>query len=256
MGKQAGTRTVVGIALASAALAAGCSTGEPTARRPDPVATSASADATATAIDRLKAATAFVDRVSFTARVVIAEGQILTESRTNNVTRRAVTTLTSAEQVIEVRMIDDDVYMLARTLPGASRGWMVLDPAKIPAGFAMSFDRGENDPGGSARLINAITSARVSGTEVSGTIDIVKVGTGNGISYRPNPGTFPESMRSQEFRATLDSQGRLAEFSIPGSQGLPAGSLSYGDFGAAVTVSPPRGAVPAPESLYPQLGFS
>lgn len=245
---------MAGIALATTVLAGACTTSRPTEDRP--AATSAAADTTAAAVDRLKAGTAFFDQISFTSRMVMADGQLLSESRVDNVKKRAVTTMTTREHVIEIRMIGDKVYMLARTLPGASGGWMILDPAKVPAGFELSFERGKNDPGGTARLINAITSARVSGNEVTGTIDIIKVGTGNGISFRPNPGSeLPKGGVPQEFRATLDSQGRLTDFLIPGSQVVPKGSLSYGDFGAAVAVSPPQRALPAPETLYPRLGF-
>jgi hypothetical protein len=133
---------------------------------------------------------------------------------------------------------------------------MVLDPAKIPADFAMSFAAGKNDPGGSARLINAIVSAEVSGAGITGTIDATRVGTGNGISFRPGPqGKFPDSARSTRFQATLDSQHRLTSFVIPSAPGGPSASLRYSEFGSAVTVSRPHGAVPAPEALYPQLGL-
>jgi len=253
----AGTRSVVGIVVACAVVAGGCSTGKTTDGGPvAPAATSAAVSDPAAAVDRLRAGTAFIDQVSFISRLVIAEGQLLSESRVDNLNKRSVTTMTTAEHVIETRMIGDGIYMLARTLPGASDGWMILDPAKIPAGFEMSFDRGKNDPGGSARLINAITSARVSGSEITGTVDVVKIGTGNGISFRANPGgEFPKDAVNQEFRATLDSQGRLAKFVIPGSQVVPQGSVSYSDFGVAVAVSPPRGAKPAPETIYPMLGL-
>ena len=247
-------RPVIGVALASALLATACTTtSAPTDSRP---VTSAAADTTAAAIERLKAGTAFVDQISFLADVVIGEGQVTTKTRTDNVNKRATSIIATTGLTVEIRMIDDDVYMLAANLPGALEGWMTLDPAKIPAGFAVSFERGKNDPGGSARLFNAITSAHSFGTEISGTIDIVTLGTGNGISFRANPGAeFPDSVRSQKFRATLDGHGRLVTFAIPGSQGVPSATLRYGEFGVPVEVSPPRQAEPAPEALYPQMGL-
>lgn len=249
----------VTIAAVFAVLAAACSVGQPSTSRPGPVpATSVAVDAAAlaTAIDRLKAGTAFVDQVSFVAEVVIADGQVLIESHMDNVRKRAVSTTTGPGAVVEIRMIGDDVYMLAPTLPTAPKGWMILDPAKVPAGFDLSFAPGKNDPGGSARLISAIISARASGNEVSGTIDVVKLGKGNGISFQTGQGAaLPDSVRSQEFRATLDGQGRLESFVIPGSRGVPRAGLSYRGFGTRVTVTPPSGAVPAPETVYPQMGL-
>ena len=254
-------RSVIGLALASALLATACTpTSRPTGSRPATSAavdtTTTTADTTAAAIDRLKAGTAFVDDVSFLADVVIAEGQVTTKTRTDNVNKRATSIIATTGLTVEIRMIDDDVYMLAANLPGALKGWMTLDPAKIPPGFAVSFERGKNDPGGSARLINAITEAHSFGTEISGTIDIVTLGTGNGISFRPNPGAeFPDSVRSQKFKATLDGQGRLVTFAIPGSQGLPSATLRYSEFRVPVEVSAPRDAEPAPDALYPQMGL-
>lgn len=57
---------------------------------------------------------------------------------------------------------------------------------------AVSFAPGLNDPGGVARLFNAIVSAQASGADVSGTIDLTRIGTGNGISFQAGPnGGFP-----------------------------------------------------------------
>ncbi|BCB75167.1 hypothetical protein GCM10022251_34750 [Phytohabitans flavus] len=251
-------RPAVGIALASAVLAIGCSAGRPTTSSPEsPPGTSLAADATTTAIDRLKAGTAFIDQVSFAATVVITDGELTFEARTDNVNKRAAVTVTTPANVTQIRMIGDAVYLASDPpLSTAPKGWMILDPAKVPASFAPSFDRGKNDPGGSARLINAITSAQVTGSEVSGTIDLVKIGTGNGISFRFDPGsTVPDSARRQEFRAALDSQGRLTSFAVLGSQGVPRARLEYRGFGTAVTVSRPPAAVPAPDTVYPLLGL-
>ncbi|RLP96967.1 hypothetical protein EAD98_08390 [Micromonospora sp. CV4] len=57
------------------------------------------------------------------------------------------------------------------------------------------------------------------------------------------------------FRATLDAEGRLVSFVIPAASGLPNASLRYSDFGAAVDVLRPHGAVAAPDARYPQLGM-
>lgn len=253
--------------IAAALLATGCSA-SPTSEG-NPVATPAVSDtrsapaegngtaAPAGAVDLLRTGTAFIDHTSFRADVDIAGGQITTEAQVDNAGKRADATVSASGTVIEIRMIDNDIYMKANAnLPGMGDGWLILDPAKVPAGFALSFAPGMNDPGGSARLINAIVSAQVSGLDVTGTIDLTKVGVGNGISFRPPPGgNFPDSARNQQFHATLDGQGRLVSFVIPVSNAGPSATLRYSEFGAAVTVSPPQGAVPAPDALYPQLGL-
>jgi hypothetical protein len=253
--------------IATALLATGCSAG-PTSEG-NPGSTPAVSDsgtapalgtgtaAAAGAVDLLRTGTAFIDHTSFRADVDIAGGQVTTEAHVDNADKRADATVSASGTATEIRMIDNDIYMkTSAKLPGVGDGWLILDPAKVPAGFVMSFAPGMNDPGGSARLINAIVSAQVSGVEVTGTIDLTKVGTGNGISFRPPPsGNFPDSARNQQFHATLDNQGRLVGFVIPASNAGPSATLRYSEFGAAVTVSPPQGAVPAPDALYPQLGL-
>ncbi|SCF05182.1 hypothetical protein GA0070607_4905 [Micromonospora coriariae] len=155
-------------------------------------------------------------------------------------------------------MIDNDVYMKTDLdLPGVGREWMTLDPTRVPRDFALSFAPGKNDPGGSARLINAIVTARADGSHITGTMDVTRIGSGNGINFSPGQGgTFPDSARGHTFRATLDAEGRLVSFSIPAASGMPSASLRYSDFGAVIDVTRPRGAVAAPDALYPQLGMS
>lgn len=253
--------------IAAALLATGCSAG-PTSEG-SPVSTPAVSDSgsalaagngtvtAAGALDLLRTGTAFIDHTSFRSDVGIAGGQITTEAHVDNANKRAEATVSASGTTIEIRMVDNDIYMKSNAkLPGVGDGWLILDPAKVPAGFVMSFAPGMNYPGDSARLINAIVSAQVSGLEVTGTIDLTKVGTGNGVSFRPPPGgSFPDSARTQQFQATLDSQGRLVSFVIPVSSAAPGATLRYSEFGVAVTVSPPQGAVPAPDALYPQLGL-
>jgi hypothetical protein len=235
--------------LVSAILTVGCSTGQSTdGRPPSPPATSPTATP-ATAVDRLEAGIAFIDQTSFRTDLAIGESMAAT-SHTDNTNKRAAATLSAPGGKVEIRAVGDDLYMMAGgVLPGMPKGWMVVDPAKVPAAFELSFAQGRVDPGGSARLVDAITSAQATGSEVSGTIDIGKIGVGNGLSF---PGMRAGEVQGQ-FQATLDSRGRLTSFAIHG-EGVPSGSVRYSDFGVPVTVSPPQGAVPAPQSLYPLLG--
>ncbi|MGW5670747.1 hypothetical protein [Micromonospora sp. NPDC003776] len=250
------TRRAAAAAIAAGSLLAlGCSTGGGTENEPAAMSTVSADAATANAVEMLRSGTEFIDRTSFRADVDIAS-QITTLARIDNVNRRAVVTASMFGRAMEIRMIDNEVYMRTELdLPGVGHGWMTLDPARVPSDFAPSFAPGKNDPGGSARLINAIVTARADGSEIVGTIDLTRVGTGNGISIRPGPSGFPDGARSNAFHATLDADGRLVSFSIPADSGLPNASLRYSDFGADVEVVRPRGAVAAPDALYPQLGL-
>ncbi|GAA1794589.1 hypothetical protein GCM10009682_15410 [Luedemannella flava] len=254
-------RTTIIALILGALLVIGCSgngnSGNRAASTTGAAHPSVSVDPTATAdaIELLRKGTTFVDETSFRTDVDIA-GQIATMGHVDNLRKRADATITNnGATAAEIRMVDDDIY-LKLAAPGFGDAWLILDPAKVPAGFALSFERGRNDPGGSARLINAIVSARASGKEISGTLDASKVGTGNGISFKPPAnGTFPESTKNQPFRATLDDQGRLVSFVIPRANDFPSASLRYSEFGIAVRVVRPSGAATAPEALYAQLGM-
>ncbi|MFG3577559.1 hypothetical protein [Micromonospora chersina] len=247
-------RAVVAALSAVTLLLLGCSAGARTGDGPAPASTTAAT--TTNAIELLKSGTEFIDRTSFRSDVDIAS-QVTTLAHTDNVNKRADSTLSAFGRVTEIRMIDDQVFMKTELdLPGVGHEWMRLDSARVPSDFAVSFAPGSNDPGGSARLINAIVSARADGPHITGTIDLTRVGAGNGINLRPGPDGFPDGARSNAFSATLDADGRLVSFSIPATNGMPNATLRYSDFGTPVDVARPQGAVPAPDALYPQLGLS
>lgn len=243
----------------------GCSVGPQTDSEPTPRTTpratastaAANADAatTAEAVGLLRAGTAFVNQTSYRSDVDIAS-QITALSHTDNVGKRLDARMSAPGGVIEIRMIDDDLYLKSGLFRGVGDGWMLLDQARVPSDFGVSFAPGRNDFGGSGRLIDAIVAARADGPEITGTIDATRIVPGNGISFRPGPdGVFPDGARRHGFRALLDSEGRLVSFLMPQASGLPNASLRYSDFGAAVTVVRPSGAVAAPGALYPQLGL-
>ncbi|MEU5563332.1 hypothetical protein [Micromonospora musae] len=251
------TRGAIGGITVGVLLLLGCSIGASTGNEP-PSVPRASADAGATleAVDLLRSGTKFIDETSF--RVDSDIGGIVTiRSYADNVKRRAATKMSASGRVIEIRMIENAIYMKTNVaLPGVGKEWMSLDPARVPSDFALSFAPGKNDPGGSARLIDAIVTARIEGSQVAGALDVTRMRPGNGINFQPNPGeTFPDTTASQPFRATLDAEGRLVSFVIPEANGLPSASLGYTDFGAAVEVGRPEDAVAAPAALYPQLGL-
>ncbi|MEW1584854.1 hypothetical protein AB0283_05335 [Micromonospora vinacea] len=254
------TRRATLAGISAGLLLLGCSVGAPTEKQPAPRSapvSAASADATTTAeaVGLLRAGTAFVNQTSYRSDVDIAS-QITSLSHTDNVHKRSTARVSAPAGVIDIRMIDDDVYMKTGLFRGVGGGWMVLDPARVPSDFALSFAPGKNDFGGSGRLIDAIVTARSDGPEISGTIDATRVVAGNGISFRPGPGgVFPDGARRHAFRATLDTEGRLVSFLMPEASGLPNASLRYSDFGTTVTVVRPPGAVAAPDALYPQLGM-
>jgi hypothetical protein len=249
-------RAAVAAICAGALLLLACSTGARTGDKTTPAPTaSAPATTTAAAIALLKSGTEFIDQTSFRADVDIAS-EVTTLSYADNVNKRAVATVSAFGQVTEIRMTGDEVYLkTGLDLPGVGHEWLALDPARLPSDFALSFAAGKNDPGGSARLIDAIVTARADGPSIVGTIDLTRVGAGNGITFRAGPDGFPDGARSNPFRATLDAEGRLVSFLIPAANGMPNASLRYSDFGAKVDVTRPPGADPAPDALYPQLGL-
>ncbi|MEU4552041.1 hypothetical protein [Micromonospora violae] len=256
------TRRAVLASIAAGLLLVACSVGVRTQSGPEPHAVPTSAAGadiatTAEAVRLLRAGTAFVSQTSYRSDVDIAS-QITTLAHTDNVHKRLNATVSAPGGGIEIRMIDDEVYLKSGLfLHGVGDGWMILDPARVPSDFALSFAPGRNDSGGSARLIAAIVTARVDGSQITGTIDVTRISVGNGISFRPGPdGAFPEGARSHAFRATLDTEGRLVSFLMPQADGLPNASLRYSDFGTTVTVVRPSGAVAAPDALYPQLGVN
>ncbi|TDC38782.1 hypothetical protein E1211_06105 [Micromonospora sp. 15K316] len=251
------TRGAMGGIAVGVLLLLGCSVGASGGDEPVPVpATSADAGATLEAVDLLRSGTKFIDETSFRVDTDIA-GIVTTRSYVDTLNKRAVSTVSASGQVAEIRVIGDDVYLKTNMdLSGVGEEWMSLDPTRVPAGFALSFAPGKNDPGGSARLVDAVSTARIEGSQVAGTLDVTRMRVGNGINFRPGPGgTFPDAARNQPFRATLDAEGRLVSFVIPEANGAPAASLGYTDFGKAVEVVRPRGAVAAPAALYPQLGL-
>jgi hypothetical protein len=161
-----------------AVLVIGCSvrvggqSAEPAQKTSGPVLSADPAETTA-AVDKLRKSTAFVDQASFRSDIDIA-GQIMTIAHVDNGKKRGdFTTTNNGATVSELRMIDDDVYMkLAANQPGVGDKWMIIDQAKVPAGFTLSFAQGKNDPGAAARLFDAIVAARVAGNEVAGTLDV------------------------------------------------------------------------------------
>ncbi|MET8907815.1 hypothetical protein [Micromonospora sp. NPDC004551] len=250
-------RAAVAALSAGTMLLLGCSAGARTGTGPAAPASTVGAEAStgAEAIELLRSGTTFIDRTSFRADVDIAS-QVTTLSHVDNVNKRAVSTISASGQVIEIRMTGNEVYLKSEfDLPGVGHEWMALDPARVPSDFALSFAPGKNDPGGSARLINAIVTARADGSQIVGTIDLTRLGAGNGINLRAGPDGFPDGARSNPFQATIDAEGRLVSFLIPAANGMPNASLRYSDFGTDVDVTRPQKAVPAPDALYPQLGL-
>jgi len=248
---------------AAAILVSACSFARPAGRSPgtEPAATrsassgpSIDAAATTHAIDLLRAGTRFVDQTSFRTDFAVA-GQSLIWMHTDSIHKRGVGSISAPAGPIELRLVDDDFYMNAGSnLRGVAEGWMILDVARIPAGFAFTFAPGSNDPGGSARFINGIISAEVTGAHISGTIDLSKVGVGSGFSFKPGPDGSFQGGPHRPFSATLDSEGRVVSLRLPKLTGDTFAEIRYSEFGVPVDVSPPTGAVPAPDALYPQLG--
>ncbi|WP_139338002.1 hypothetical protein [Micromonospora avicenniae] len=251
------TRARLGGVVAGMLLLLACSVGTSAGDgRPSGSPESTDAATRAEAMDLLRSGTEFIDQTSFRVDTDIA-GQVTTLSHVDTVGKRATITISAAGRVVEIRLIDDEIYLKSEAdLPGVGHRWMVLDPTRVPPDFAVGFAPGKNDPGGSARLIDAVVTARAAAPYVTGTIDVTRMRAGNGINFQPGPGeTFPDSAGSHPFRATLDADGRLVSFVMPAANGIPDASLRYSAFGTAVEVIRPEGATAAPAALYRQLGL-
>jgi len=249
------------VGLIGSMVAAGCSP-EPK-RAPTAVAPGlSSAPAATDPMETLRAGLTFPDSVSFRSDVDVF-GQLSIVSRMDSPRRRAASMLKiSGQTLFEVRLIDDSVYLRAAPesdLPGAGDDWLELDPERVPAGFKVGFETGQNDPGGTSRLIEAITSARPTAAGVEGTLDLTQVGTGTGVALSPEQaaGLGPAG-RNAPFEVAFDTEGRITSFvvTIKAGDQVAAIKLRYGAFGEAVTVARPAAGdvVPAPEEIYGRLG--
>ncbi|MBV1853929.1 hypothetical protein [Catellatospora tritici] len=249
------SRIVLTSAVAGAVLLAGCSFGWRTGEQAGPApATTEGAVATAEAVAKLRLGNNFTE-MSFRMNLDLGD-RMTAVAWMDNPRKRFESSLKASGGVTELRVIDDACYLnlgTGATSNGEPIGWFRLDLERIPADFRIDFTPGHNDPGGSDRLIDAIVSAQISGTEIGGTIDLAKIGVGSGVSVPPpKDGQWPEEAHRQPFTASLDDRGYLVRFalSVNGADVL----LRYGDFFTPVQVEPPPGAIPAPDPLYSLLG--
>ena len=247
------------LALSALVVLTGCSFDEPVHLGSTAApSTSVSATATQQAIGLLRASTTFIDQTSFLCSVQNwrEPDEFFKSTNMDRVHQNADIHTTFAYRSTEARMIGPAIYLkTGPNRPGAGEGWMTLDPHKIPADILPSFSPGNDDPCGSARLINAIVTAKLSehivgGTLIDGTIDMTKIGAGIGITGLPD--AFPDSVHHQRFVAEIDDQGRLDSFVIPAGL-IPETEVRYGSLGLPVTVPEPPHPTPAPDALYQQL---
>jgi hypothetical protein len=236
-------------------LAACGSTGDGASTATSAPPTSASGDPA----QRLRASIAFPDEASFRCDVDVF-GRVTARTLMDSPHRRSVSTLGPiTSPVVELRLVDDDVYLKAAResgLPGAGDTWLQLDPTRVPASLDGGFEPGKNDPGGAARLIAAVNTVEATPEGFRGTINLNKIGTGNGLSFKPEQTVvFGETATKMPYEVTIDGAGRMTSFVITVAyQGQTmTASVRYSDFGQPVSVERPSGAVTAPDAIYAHL---
>ena len=139
-------------------------------------------------------------------------------------------------------------------LAGLGDKWLVADKAKIGdqgmAAFLTSTESNQAD----AYVKGVVSAEQVSPTEIKGTIDLAKSGTG--IAKPEELAALGEEAKNIPFTATLDADGRISKIvlKMPKVGDFPAADLTttFTDYGASVEVPKPAAdqTVPAPEMIY------
>jgi len=245
-----------------AALLSGCSGDEKKPSAPvTPSADSAALTALSHSADHLDTTSFAVDVVSGKSLNIKARmdspkqlGELVMNAAAKEQTLKMVTRLIGSDVFVRIEGVQ---------LPGVdARNWMKVDPSKISSGFQVGFAPGQNDPGGSSRMIKAINTAEaLPDGRYKGTIDLTKAGTGTGLSFSSaDISGLGAGASAVPFLASLDQQGRLTSLQLD----LPAVTngkaafidVTYSAFGQAFKVDtpPPAAVVTPPDSIYQFFG--
>ncbi|MDG6101873.1 hypothetical protein Daura_37565 [Dactylosporangium aurantiacum] len=155
----------------------------------------------------------------------------------------------------EGRVDGKDWYVKVEPGPDAFEGkWLHLDPAKLKDSTGLGF-QDVKDPSGVLRVVPALTATqRAADGRLTGTVDLSKV---SGEVLYLDPTDVPDlgdKAKAVPFQATLDGDGRLTglTFEIPGTDGDAPTPVTYAftDWGKAVTVDQPAGAIEADDAVY------
>jgi hypothetical protein len=130
--------------------------------------------------------------------------------------------------------------------------WMHIDQTKVADKTQLPLDANGNALIGTHDMFDGVTGVkRVDSTRISGNVDV----TNPASLLSPDKALLTQvgdKAKAVPFTATLDSHGRLTALALDGTtidSGLTM-NVTFGSFGAAMTITKPAGAIPAPAALY------
>jgi hypothetical protein len=130
--------------------------------------------------------------------------------------------------------------------------WMAVDKSKITDNDAVPTDANPSTFANDL-LGGVVTVARVDDTHLKGTVDLTQM-----KSFAPDQEVLTragDKAKAVPFTATLDTKGRLTEVKTDGT-GIDPGltiTMTFTNFGSAVSITKPADAIPAPAGLYTVL---
>lgn len=233
-----------------------------------PGSPTASPTPTKAAITVLEEAVAKSNGQSF--KYTLTYGDMLTgdgyqDAAGTNVSRNVTITDASSGLTIKASglLFPDALYLkidlgpITATIPGlAGIGdkWLVADLSKIGKEGLAAFLTSAESNTADAYIKGVVSAEQVSPTEIKGTMDLTKSGTG--IASSEELTALGEEAKNVPFTVTLDSEGRIGKIVInmPKLGDYPASDLTtnFTDYGAPVEVPKPAAdqTVPAPETIY------
>ncbi|WP_432992282.1 hypothetical protein [Dactylosporangium sp. CA-233914] len=159
------------------------------------------------------------------------------------------------KMTIEGRIDGKDWYAKVDPGPEAFQGkWLHLDPAKLKDPTGLGF-QDVKDPARIQQVAPALTATeKTADGKIKGTLDLGRI-SGEVLYLDPTDVTaLGDKAKTVPFQATLDGSGRLTglAFEIPGTDGDAPAPVTYtfSDWGKAVTVEKPAGAIEADQAVY------
>jgi hypothetical protein len=196
-------------------------------------------------------------------QLTLVAGPISGTGALDSVGRQGQLTLTlftgSATAEVETVLIDADMWLKLKGVPGVPDKWLHLDTARLPEDSALGIRPGKLDPVNAEKLVDAITSVDSRGSgQFIGKLDLTKV-SDSAVVDRATVETLGERATAVPFEATVDAQGRLTNLKLDlGTvDGLPLRvNATYRDFGTRVAPTRPAASdvIEAPAAVYQLLG--
>lgn len=179
-----------------------------------------------------------VDKTETTGGTVVVEGD-------SDLPAKAIQLTITTAQVVEVRLLVDDVYLKA---PGTAKPWTHIDITKLAENSAL---RGALDAAADIGLLGGLVSAKdLGGGKYEGTADLRKAAEaaanqGNRDNLQRQADLAGAGAAAVPFQATVDDQGRLTllTYAITSPKaGTTRHTVTFSDWGKPVTVAkPPAG---------------